>query len=60
MGAAVADVSLLFLAACAGSLQFAGGRTSLSERLQDTDGYFEDLVTERLIPVTDLCFKLST
>lgn len=34
VGAGVADVSLLFLAACAGSLQFAGGRTSLSEQLQ--------------------------
>lgn len=37
-----------------------GGRTALSGRLQDSDRYFEDLVTERLIPVTDLCFKPST
>lgn len=43
-----------------GPLCLQGGGTTLSEWLWESDRYFEDLVTERLIPVNDLCFKLST
>lgn len=35
-------------------------RTALSEGLQDSNSCFEELVTERLIPVTDPHFQLSS